>query len=519
MYWYRDHEENEQVIQPGYVVALHPLSIHKKQSTNGSFGSFIDDINEYASDPNENKKNQDQQLKKQHKKHQQPQEQPIDVKRKESLSLSSFYMALQSIHCEKIDASHADASVFPSEKMSLSKKEMKEFIELTKSDFPTKYAYFVTKTSALFVPSKVNCLSLNLDRTNILNQTLFFLSNLPLSQVRTSLCIIFQGENGLDIGGLQREWFMLVTENLLDETTGLFKCMNQVDQSYYFNPNSAQKYGEKHLVALLGAGRFVGHALLEGQVLGFNFCVPLLKLILGCPVTFNDLEYLDEELYRNLNWLKENEDVETLGLDFTVDHPNQNQIEKEIELIPNGSEIPVTNENKQQYLDVKFKYIIFDSVSEQLHAFLKGIYQVVPVELLALFDYEELDYVLCGSREVDVDDWECNTVVSSKLKPSRTLRWFWEIVREMPNEYRSRLLQYATGSSRVPLVGFKGLTSRDGRLCPFSLKGTTDGSVSYIHAHACFNRLDLPFYTKKVDLEKALMAIVQSEDTYGFTEV
>jgi hypothetical protein len=323
----------------------------------------------------------------------------------------------------------------------------------------------------------------------------------------------------LDIGGLQREWFMLVTENLLDETTGLFKCMNQVDQSYYFNPNSAQKYGEKHLVALLGAGRFVGHALLEGQVLGFNFCVPLLKLILGCPVTFNDLEYLDEELYRNLNWLKENEDVETLGLDFTVDHPNQNQIEKEIELIPNGSEIPVTNENKQQYLDAKFKYIIFDSVSEQLHAFLKGIYQVVPVELLALFDYEELDYVLCGSREVDVDDWECNTVVSSKLKPSRTLRWFWEIVREMPNEYRSRLLQYATGSSRVPLVGFKGLTSRDGRLCPFSLKGTTDGSVSYIHAHACFNRLDLPFYTKKVDLEKALMAIVQSEDTYGFTEV
>ncbi|KAJ0389170.1 hypothetical protein ATCC90586_010826 [Pythium insidiosum] len=127
----------------------------------------------------------------------------------------------------------------------------------------------------------------------------------------------------------------------------------------------------------------VGRALLDGAVLGFHLSVPLLKLILGIPVTFDDLEYYDAELYRNLKWLLENDGVEDLGLDFSVceqrgfgrddgamgavgaagdgltDDGSIGGSSMEtvvVDLIPNGRHVSVTDENKVLYVDRRFKY-------------------------------------------------------------------------------------------------------------------------------------------------------------------
>ncbi|KAJ0399976.1 hypothetical protein P43SY_006229 [Pythium insidiosum] len=135
---------------------------------------------------------------------------------------------------------------------------------------------------------------------------------------------------------------------------------------------------------------------------------------------------------------------------------------------------------------------------------------------MVLLDAEELDFVLSGSDEIDVDDWERNTKYTSDLLNHRVRRWFWEMVRSMSNEQRRRLLQFATGSSRVPLAGFSALTSYDGKLCPFMLQGMHRGLDSYMRSHACFNRLDLPRYEKKAELE-IMMASIVSGDGAGFT--
>ncbi|GAB9476804.1 Nedd4 e3 ubiquitin-protein ligase wwp1, partial [Globisporangium polare] len=137
-------------------------------------------------------------------------------------------------------------------------------------------------------------------------------------------------------------------------------------------------------------------------------------------------------------------------------------------------------------------------------------------ELLMVFDPEELDYVLCGSDEIDVDDWEKHTRVNASLHGHKALRWFWEFVREMPNEYRRRLLHFATGSSRVPLGGFAALTSLDGRICPFLLKGVPLEENEYISSRACFNRLDVPLYDSRVKMGTVLFAILETE-LHGFT--
>lgn len=250
-------------------------------------------------------------------------------------------------------------------------------------------------------------------------------------------------------------------------------------------------------------------------MLCFHLAPPLLKLMLGYPLSFADLEDFDPEVYANLRWLLDNDGTDALGLDFTVTVKDGDHY-RDVELVPGGSAIPVNDSNKSEFVERKWKYLMVESVEQQLQVFLQGLYEVVPRELLLLFDPEEFDFLLCGSNEIDVDDWERNTKHSKVLYHHRSLKWFWELVREMPDEYRRRLLQFATGSSRVPLGGFSALTSYDGRLCPFTLNAVPLVGDGFIHSHACFNRLDLPLHVVRDELKAVLYAMLNTE-VYGFT--
>lgn len=332
------------------------------------------------------------------------------------------------------------------------------------------------------------------------------------------MCINFLNEQGVDAGGVYREWFMLLNEALVDASAGIFTCVNPVEQTFFLNGTSQHVIGGDHLLYFFATGRLVGRALLDGHALGFHLCLPLLKIVLGQPVNLGDLEFFDPEVFRSLRWILE-KDVDSLDLDFSVLRPIQDGDKSGFEivdLIPNGRHCAVTDANKQQFVTRKLQYLLFDSVADQLHMFLRGIYEAVPQDLLLLFDAEEFDYLLCGSDEIDVDDWERNTVHSVYLIGHPAKDWFWQLVRDMPNEYRHRLLQFATGSSRVPLAGFSALTSFDGKLCPFTLKAVPLVDEGYISSHACFNRFHLPLHAVRQELRTVLYAILDTE-LYGFT--
>ncbi|KAH7476383.1 E3 ubiquitin-protein ligase Itchy-like protein [Phytophthora ramorum] len=386
---------------------------------------------------------------------------------------------------------------------------------LASKDFPSKYAHFVMAASALLVPAEREHLRLNVERASVFKDSMESLAIIPLQNARSVVRINFLDENGVDAGGLQREWFVMLNEALVDPVRGLFVCANKRDQTYYMSPCSDMELLPNQLLNLFAAGRLLGRALLEGSMLCFHLASPFLKLILGYPLSFEDLEDLDPEVYSNLRWLLENDNVDALDLDFTVTTKDGDSY-RDIELVPGGSAIPVTDSNKREFVELKWQYLLVESVAPQLQVFLQGLYEIVPRELLLLFDPEEFDFLLCGSDEIDVDDWERNTKYSEDLHHHRSLKWFWELVREMPNEYRRRLLQFSTGSSRVPLGGFSALTSYDGRLCPFTLKAVSLIGDGFIHSHACFNRLDLPLHVVRDELKAVLYAVLETE-VYGFT--
>ncbi|GAB9465856.1 Hect e3 ubiquitin ligase [Globisporangium polare] len=422
-----------------------------------------------------------------------------------------------------VEASQADASVLATGAVDGldAIERRKEVVVHAAQDFPTKYAHFVVSTASLLVPAEVEFLKVSVHRSFVLEESMDHLSCIQERFIRSVMRINFIDESGVDAGGLHREWFMLLNDLLMEASTGLFVCTSKSDQVYALNPNSRQDNGEDHLVYYYATGRLVGRALLEGVVLNFHLAVPLLKIILGIPVTMDDVEYFDPEAYKSMQWITQNDNIEALALDFSVTQHHRDEETGElvveiIDLIPNGRNIPVTDANKLQYLERKFHFMLFESVSSQLHMFLKGLYEVVPQHLLMLFDAEELDYLLCGSQEIDVNDWIKWSVHSAYLALTPALKNFWDVVREMPNEYKRRLLQFTTGCSRVPLIGFRGLTSYDGKVCHFTIKALSSSMPQIIRSHACFNRIDLPVGLSKRELHDMLYAILDTE-MYGFT--
>ena len=130
-----------------------------------------------------------------------------------------------------------------------------------------------------------------------------------------------------------------------------------------------------------------------------------------------------------------------------------------LELVPGGSDVTVNDENKEEYLTLRLKNRMLDSIKQQLEQLLLGIYEIIPPDLLAVFDYQELELLMCGVPDIDITDWVRHTEYlgeySRQGSRNRVIRWFWLTVESFSREERVRLLQFVTGCSRLPPLGFK----------------------------------------------------------------
>jgi E3 ubiquitin-protein ligase NEDD4 len=245
----------------------------------------------------------------------------------------------------------------------------------------------------------------------------------------------------------------------------------------------------------------------------------LYKHILGWPVTVADLEQLDTDTYANLCKLKDLDDVEVCCLDFTVteDHWGTAQT---IELKSNGGDCVVTNRNVDEYIQLQMRYRLLERVKEQIKALLLGFYDVIPEALLSVFDFQELELLLCGLPEIDIEDWKKNTEYTGdyerKGASNKVVKWFWEVVvDEFDEEHKARLLQFVTGTSGVPAQGFSALQGNDNNIRKFTINSIPEAVSVFPKAHTCFNRIDLPLYNSKKKLTKFLTMAIQMEAT-GF---
>lgn len=147
---------------------------------------------------------------------------------------------------------------------------------------------------------------------------------------------------------------------------------------------------------------------------------------------------------------------------------------------------------------------------------MEGFNELVPQSLLVIFDANEVELLLAGLQDIDVADWKKNTTYRGDYNPNHpVIINFWRAVYSMNNELRSRLLQFVTGTSRVPMNGFSELYGSNGpQLFTIEKWGTTK---QLPRAHTCFNRVDLPPYDTYNELRRKLLMAI--ENTEGFEGV
>ncbi|XP_061071752.1 E3 ubiquitin-protein ligase NEDD4-like isoform X11 [Conger conger] len=379
-------------------------------------------------------------------------------------------------------------------------------------EFKQKYDYFRKK---LKKPADIpNRFEMKLHRNNIFEESYRRIMSLKRPDIlKARLWIEFESEKGLDYGGVAREWFFLLSKEMFNPYYGLFEYSATDNYTLQINPNSGL-CNEDHLSYFKFIGRVAGMAVFHGKLLDGFFIRPFYKMMLGKQITLKDMESVDSEYYNSLKWILENDPTE-LDLRFCIDEDNFGQT-YQVDLKPTGSDMVVTNDNKKEYIDLVIQWRFVNRVQKQMNAFLEGFTELILIDLIKIFDENELELLMCGLGDVDVNDWRQHTVYKNGYCPNHpVIQWFWKAVLLMDAEKRIRLLQFVTGTSRVPMNGFAELYGSNGpQLFTIEQWGTPD---KLPRAHTCFNRLDLPTYESFDDLrEKLLMAV---ENAQGFEGV
>lgn len=183
------------------------------------------------------------------------------------------------------------------------------------------------------------------------------------------LSVRFHGEEGVDAGGVTREWFQVLARGMFNPNYALF--IPVASDRTTFHPNRLSGVNQEHLTFFKFIGRIIGKALYEGRVLDCHFSRPVYKRILGRAVSIKDMETLDLDYYRSLVWMLENDITDIITETFSVEVEDFGE-KQVIDLVENGRNIPVTQENKEEYAQRVVEYRLTGSVQEQLDKFLEG---------------------------------------------------------------------------------------------------------------------------------------------------
>ncbi|XP_010023225.1 PREDICTED: probable E3 ubiquitin-protein ligase HERC4 isoform X2 [Nestor notabilis] len=363
--------------------------------------------------------------------------------------------------------------------------------------------------SSLFLPvfESVNpCLILMVRRDNIVGDAVEVLRKTKNVDYKKPLKVIFVGEEAVDAGGVRKEFFLLIMRELLDPKYGMFRYYEESRLIWF----SDQTFEDSDLFHLIGV--VCGLAIYNFTIIDLHFPLALYKKLLNKKPSLDDLKELMPDVGRGMQQLldyPEDDIEEAFCLNFTITVENFGTTEIK-ELVPNGADVPVVKQNRQDFVDAYVDYIFNRSVASLFNAFHAGFHKVCGGKVLQLFQPSELQAMVIGNTNYDWKELEKNTEYKGEYWADHpTIKIFWEVFHELSLEKKKQFLLFLTGSDRIPILGMK---------CLKLVIQPTGGGEDYLPvAHTCFNLLDLPKYTDKETLKSKL---IQAIDHYeGFSLV
>uniref|UniRef100_T1JG98 E3 ubiquitin-protein ligase n=1 Tax=Strigamia maritima TaxID=126957 RepID=T1JG98_STRMM len=380
-----------------------------------------------------------------------------------------------------------------------------------KRDLVQKMKAFRAEIQAL-QPQSGHC-RLEVSRQEIFEESYRLIMKMRSKDMRKRLMVKFRSEEGLDYGGVAREWLYLLSHEMLNPYYGLFQYSRDDIYTLQINPDSA--VNPEHLSYFHFVGRIIGLAVFHGHYIDGGFTMPFYKMLLNKPITLDDIEGVDPELHRSLIWMLDNNIGGIIDTSFSVEHEAFGQFQVH-ELKPGGRNVSISEDNKKEYVKLYVNFRFMHGIEQQFLALQKGFNELIPQHLLKPFDERELELVIGGLGKIDLQDWKMNTRLKHCTPDSNIVKWFWAAIESYEEEMRARVLQFVTGSSRVPLQGFKALQGSTGVAGPrlFTIHQIDASTDNLPKAHTCFNRIDIPPYETYEKLYEKLTQAV--EETCGF---
>ncbi|CAM9143892.1 unnamed protein product [Scytosiphon promiscuus] len=318
---------------------------------------------------------------------------------------------------------------------------------------------------------------------------------------------VFMGEHSQDAGGPYREsWSMYAQELQSTALPLLIRTPNGVHAAgmgrdrYVPNPGATSLAQVEMFVFL---GKMMGHAMRSKEYIGLNLSAVVWKALIGQDVQLSDLDNVDVLLTRSMHDIRTIDQkgvTPSIFSDIVMENFTALSLDdKEMELKPGGKSIPVTWDNRLEYADLVEKQRLSECCRMVKHI-RKGMSMVVPLSVLGMFNWDEVETLVCGKPEVDVDLLEAVAEYSGCRKEQPHIKLFWQALREFTPAERSMLIKFTWGRTRLPLTA-EGFSQR------FKLQsfGRSPADDYLPVAHTCFFSLELPAYSSLEVMKERLL--------------
>ena len=394
--------------------------------------------------------------------------------------------------------------------------------------FYKKRIWLRKKIITYIIDNTKNNSPLVISRKNIFDESYNqFMTSTELNLHR-NIQIYFIEEVAHDAGGVEREWYSTIFKEIFSEKKKFFykiETKSEAKGTFFISNEINENYSEKKDKYYSFIGVLFAKALLDKILIPYKLNPIILKFFIFSNDTtaninsiFNldDIKYYDLEIYNSLNHLlttnlDNNEDI------FFVWNINC----KEIELIDNGKNILVKNNNKQLFINKVIELICYKSIEIELNSLKEGFATLIPFNYIKIFNIEELSFVLSGQSIINLKDWKLNTVYKGDLKEkSQVIQFFWEVLSELNNEQLLLFYKFCTGSIGIPVDGFSSISGPRNKIMKFTIESikkkdnNNEKCNKLITAQTCFNSIILPEYKTKEEMKKAIYIILENDTNY-----
>lgn len=326
-------------------------------------------------------------------------------------------------------------------------------------------------------------------RSNILEDSFNQFQSTNPTNYLNKLEVHFIGEDSTEF--LIKEWINLLVDELLDPNKNLF--VNT--EKYFYYPSPKSGVNTNHLEYFRFSGIIFALSIIYDAQVRINFSSFFLKHILHLPIEQYDIKDYDHMILISFDNL-ERESIEKADLYFetSIDGPKGRET---VELIPNGSNIKVTDTNKKEYFEKMTDFLLNRSISEQTKSFCEGFDSLIPHEEIENVTLDELRQLISGSLHIDVEELKKRVkLIEPYTLETPVIKYFFNAISKWDDEKLMKLLFFISGVFYLPKSGDA-----------FTIEHNGNPQMLPV-AHTVMNILTLPEYQSEEELNQKLSDVI-----------